>query len=297
MRDLRKALNSILSLLKHEIDLDLWMVTRVVDDDWIMLSTTDNTYGVKPDDVISWSTSVCSRMVSTSGPNIVSSIDQVDSYASAPITKDLKFKSYIGYPLSDQNGDVIGTLCAIDGQEQAPSLDTKNALLQDFVAVVETLMQQDIELQRLNTLVKEYRQQATSEEELGLPNEDAFTDIATLQKNLLRGSGTPLAIVHIKIIKFMQTSSNEPAQKDALLLARDTLMTFIRDEDVLCKLKGDNFGILLMNVNSKQLTSTIVSILRDLQRASLKVNVGAHICGQNESIVEAIDKAKQRTFT
>lgn len=296
MKELRSALNSILCLLKHEVDLDLWMVTRVVDDDWIMLATTENTYDVEPDDIISWSTSVCNRMVSASGPNIVTSVEQVDEYANAPITKDLKFKSYIGYPLNDENGEVMGTLCAIDSREQDPELETKNQLFQDFVTVVETLMQQDIELQRLNTLVKEYKALDTSEEELGLPNQAAFTEIATLQKGLMRSSGSPLAIIYVKINKFPQNDFAEDDSLESLKSVRDILTPYIREQDVLCKLKGNDFGMLLMNVNNKQLTSTVINLLRDLHDASLKVDVGAHVCRQNENINEAIQNAKSRTF-
>ena len=67
MTELRSALNSVIKILKHQVNFDLWMVTRVVDDDWIMLATSENSYGVNADDVKIWSDTVCCKMVDKKG--------------------------------------------------------------------------------------------------------------------------------------------------------------------------------------------------------------------------------------
>lgn len=292
MVELRVALKGILSILKHEIDFDFWMITRVVDNDWIMVSTSDNNYGVKDDDVVDWSSSVCSRMITTDGPNVVPDIAKNTLYKQAPINEKLDIGAYIGFPLTSDTGEFMGTLCAIDPQTKNTPSAEKSEIMKHFVTVVESLMQQNQEISRLQSLLSDHLPSTSFDEALGLPDKKSFLDIASSQKEKLQIAGTPIAIVMIQVIK----SPPSMTQSNAFLDAKEIISALIRKEDVLCLYSSDSFGLLLPNMDSKQLSSAVVKILCALQNAQFKVNVGAHVCGQNESVVKAIEQAKSRTF-
>ena len=64
------AVQTVLEFLHQRIGFQLWMFTRVEEQDWIVLKACDQGYGVNSGDVFKWSDSFCSRMVKGLGPNI-----------------------------------------------------------------------------------------------------------------------------------------------------------------------------------------------------------------------------------
>nr|WP_136250583.1 GAF domain-containing protein [Ningiella ruwaisensis] len=294
MIELRQALNHVLTLLKLEVDLDLWMVTRVVDNDWILLSTTHNAYGVKENDVLEWNNTVCNRMVTQQGPNIVPNIAEVEAFANAPITQQLNIQAYVGFPLKNDKGELMGTLCAIDPKQKPDEIRNQASVIESFVIIVESLLQRDQEIFQLKAKLHDYMAHERAERDLGLPNAQDFVEILKLQKERAFHSGLPISIIMIDLKRFPA----EHADRDfSLQCAKDGLISLKREEDILCKLSGDTFSLLLLNADNKFLTGRVVAILKQFQRAGFKLTVGAHVCGLNESIDDAIDKAKTRTFS
>lgn len=61
---------AVMRFLHGRLGFDLWMVTRVEGDDWIVLETEDHGYGVTPTSVFRWADSFCSQMVAGRGPRL-----------------------------------------------------------------------------------------------------------------------------------------------------------------------------------------------------------------------------------
>lgn len=301
VKELRKALNSLITILKHEINLDLWMITRVVDDDWIMLAISENSYGVNVNDVKVWSESVCCNMVEKKGPNIVPCLSMVPAYANAPIAHQLNFKSYVGYPLKSEDGELLGTLCAIDPNIQDVTFEKQRSLIEEFVIVVQTMLRSNMEINRLNSLAKSPLLQGQSNinndsEGLGMLNQEAFYDIAKQQKARLDNVASPLSIVLIDILRFPSSFDDTVDEFEALLSAKTSLMKLLRETDVAFKLQGHRFAALMIDTDSKMLTLQVVNIIKVLQARGFKVSVGAHVCKQQETIDDAFKKAQERRF-
>ena len=301
MTQLRTALNSLIKILKHEINLDLWMITRVVDDDWIMLAISENSYGVNVNDVKVWSESVCCNMVEKKGPNIVPCLSEVPAYANAPIASQLDFKSYVGYPLKSEDGKLLGTLCAIDPNKQEASFEGHHTLIEDFVIIVQTMLRSSTEINRLNSLAKspllhDQSNVGNDSEGLGMLNQDAFYNIAKQQKARLDNIASPLSLVLIDIQRFPSSFDDNVDKFEALLSAKAIITRLIRETDIAFKLNGNHFALLMIDTDSKTLTLQVVNIIKVLQARGFKVSVGAHVCKQQETIEYAIQKAQQRRF-
>ena len=93
------AVNATLRFLQGKYGFGLWMVTRTIQNDWIVLKSESNTYNVSDGDVFRWSDTFCYHMVQKKGPNIAPASDKIDAYVDARIAKALPIKAYIGYPL------------------------------------------------------------------------------------------------------------------------------------------------------------------------------------------------------
>jgi len=116
--DYAEASRAILKHLRSQFNFDLWMVTQVKGDDWIVLEASENGYGVKSGDVYNWHDSFCSRMVKAKGPNVAPKVEDVPAYVEAEIGKQFRIGSYIGLPMYTEEGVLFGTLCAIDPSTQ-----------------------------------------------------------------------------------------------------------------------------------------------------------------------------------
>src|SRR4051812_30560722 len=106
--DFAGASQEVLAFLQGRIGMDLWMVTRTDDADWVVLSCADRAYGVEPGTVFRWADTVCSRMVRGEGPRVAPRAADVAAYADAPIRAELDVGAYVGVPLIDDHGELFG---------------------------------------------------------------------------------------------------------------------------------------------------------------------------------------------
>ena len=68
--DFAGASREVLSFLHQRIGMDLWMVSRADNEDWVVLTAEDHGYGVRASDVFRWADTFCSRMVRGDGPRV-----------------------------------------------------------------------------------------------------------------------------------------------------------------------------------------------------------------------------------
>ena len=115
------AAEATLRFLHSRLGLDLWMVTRTDNKDWIVLNALDQGYGVQKGSVFHWADSFCSRMTEGLGPRIAPDSDEIPVFREAPIGRQVKIGAYVGIPLTRGDGSLFGTLCAIDPDPQPQS--------------------------------------------------------------------------------------------------------------------------------------------------------------------------------
>lgn len=288
MSTLRTALTHILHNLKDKCALDLWMVTRVVDDDWIMLATTDNQYGVAPDNVKIWKDTICTRMANNNGPNIAPRVSQVEMYVDAPIVSQIPINCYIGYPLHDEEGKLIGTLCAIDPKEGNEELYDYTAELIRQVFIIQCLLRQYNELSLLRGIIKNYPellQKQISHESYS----KAFNKLATQFKLELKQVGALLGFIIIDKNIEKTTIYNLKKDIDVKIIEKS-----LRKQDAVCKLNDNRIIVLLPDTNNRELTKTVVKLFNVLNKEQVHVKIGAHLSKQNEAVEEALQHAQNR---
>jgi diguanylate cyclase len=138
--DFEAAAQAVLELLHSRLPFDLWMVTRVDGDDWIVLVAEDHGYRVEPGTIFVWTESFCHRMVRGDGPCVAPRSDIVLPYAAAAIGRRIKIGAYMGAPLVRADGSLFGTLCAIHPTAQPESILAEQDLLELFAALLSTLL-------------------------------------------------------------------------------------------------------------------------------------------------------------
>lgn len=144
--DFSSAALEALKLLYERMGFGLWMVTRTEGEDWIVLQAEDHGYGVKNGDVFKWTDSFCSRMVQGLGPCIAPNSNSVAAYANAPIGRQVSIGSYVGIPLEDADGQLFGTLCAIDPQPKPESIESELPMIRFIGRLLSTCLAAELKV-------------------------------------------------------------------------------------------------------------------------------------------------------
>jgi nitrogen-specific signal transduction histidine kinase len=152
------ASNTILDYLHENVGFSLWMMTRTVGNDWIVLQVKDNYYDVKEGDIFKWCDSFCSKMILGEGPFVAPDANKVDIYKNSEIAKYVEIGAYFGIPINNEDGSLFGTLCAIDPKAQNESITQHLPLVQILGKLLASMLVQDelnIKLNSKNTFLKE----------------------------------------------------------------------------------------------------------------------------------------------
>lgn len=288
----------VLKFLYQRFGFNLWMITRAEGDDWIVLQTEDNGYNVKPGQVFRWADSFCSHMVKGKAPTIAPRSEDIPLYASAPINKLVAIKAYIGQPLTNEDGSLFGTLCAID------PLPKSEAILKD-AGIVEVLGKMlsytfQAELREVEHLRKLERIEFESLTDVltGLFNRRAWDKLVHLEEERCKRYGHPTAVLMIDLndLKVINDTFGHFAGDELIKKAASTLKKCIRTNDILARLGGDEFAILSIENNKEGAEVLLERILQAFEEVNISTAIGLAMRNPAHGIFRAIREADKKMY-
>lgn len=146
LRTFQEAVQEQLALLRREIGLDAWMLTRVVGDDWTVLQMIGGRPRIEHGARFPWVDSICWRAVQGLGPSFCSSVSRLPAYASAPLRELLDIETYLGVALLRRGGELFGTLCGINSIRREFDLEFHRKLLSDVACALATMIEREFEI-------------------------------------------------------------------------------------------------------------------------------------------------------
>ena len=160
---------------------------------------------------------------------------------------------YAGCPLQVANGSKLGTLCLIDLEAREFDPDSVK-LLQDLAKMAE----QEIAAVQL----------ATMDDLTSLSNRRGFETLAQHALSVCKRLEKPACLLFFDLNGFKQINDNfGHAEGDrALSLFANELRTTFRDSDVIGRISGDEFSVLLTNSNSSS-TSVVLTRFQESIKA------------------------------
>jgi diguanylate cyclase (GGDEF)-like protein len=168
------------------------------------------------------------------------------------VTGEPHVRFYAGAPLSAPDGSRIGTLCVIDHEPR--SLDAEEgALLADLASMVE----RELAVVQL----------ATIDELTGLSNRRGFEVLARHALANARRTGQPVSLLYIDLDGFK--SINDTFGHDegdaALVEMASCLLRSFRDSDIVARMGGDEFCVLLTNASDAELKAPIARLAQEVE--------------------------------
>lgn len=197
--------------------------------------------------------SFCQHAVATRQPLVIADAREHPLVSDNLAIRDLGVIAYAGIPLILSDGNGVGALCAIDGKPREWT-DAELAVLKDLSGAVTDLLDLKAALAR----------ESLYDRLTGLPNRSLL--VAHAEEHLRRGDADRrgLAVMCAGLDDFTQINQALGTDRaDAVLKATALrLAQSLREDDVLGRLRGDMFTILLDDVTDERDALALADRLR-----------------------------------
>jgi diguanylate cyclase (GGDEF)-like protein len=301
---------SIRKFLRRRHDLDLWLVTRVNGDEWIVLLADDPRGRVVTGQILPRSGSICRQMLegmrrdpiqaATAGPDSSESpiVCQAVGPAVDQAVDQAGIGACIGAPLRSADGTVLGSLSGIH-HAPYPNLDPAEhelvAVLADLLAGFMSAEIGSIELERQN---ERFRFEAMTDALTHLPNRRAWEHkLEREQSRALRlGETSFVSVIDLDELKAVNDAQGHAAGDELLRQTALALRYAVRDSDFIARLGGDEFAVLGIQSGTVDEADVDQRIQSALDRRGIRASVGTASGGPASKHVELWRRADAEMY-
>lgn len=296
--DFNATSSSVLTYLHERYGFSLWMITRTSGENWIVLHAEDHGYNVKGGDIFRWTDSFCSQMVQGRGPCIAPESNQVPAYLNAPIGRQVEIGAYIGLPLTNMDGSLFGTLCAIDPKCQSESLVEELPHLQLIAQMLGTILAFEIRAEHESRRAERAEQVAETDSLTGLFNRRGWDRILAIEESRCRRYGSSASVIMIDLdgLKVVNDRQGHCSGDALLAKAADALRLAIRECDVVARVGGDEFAILTIDADEAIPHDMVTRLSEQLTAVNISASIGLAKRAPSKSLEIAWGEADQAMY-
>lgn len=211
--------------------------------------------------------SFCTYTIQSREPMIVPDTRLDPRFAAYPsVTREDGIRSYVGVPLCTPDGYNLGSLCALDRvpRDFAPA---QIEVLKSFAALVVD----ELELRRI----------AQTDTLTGAATRRSF--LLELDKTLARYRchGTPATLLLLDVDHFKRVNDTygHPAGDQVLTAISHTLSSLLQKDDLVGRLGGEEFGVLLAGIDLCRAVETAGRLHRAIEQLELTAREPFHVTG------------------
>jgi diguanylate cyclase (GGDEF)-like protein len=209
--------------------------------------------------------SFCGHAILGEGAFVVEDTHQDERFVDNPLLigqKHIRF--YAGYPIRYLDGSKLGTLCIKDIKPRAFTEEDRQ-LLRDLATIVEHEIQA-VEL-------------ATMDELTGILNRRGFNMSAEKSLNICKRGALPVALVFLDLNEFKPINDKfGHAEGDRALQQFASVLDDVgRDSDIVARMGGDEFVILLVDADKKAVDQVMKRFSQQIERCNEQQALGYDI--------------------
>ncbi len=299
--DFESASAQVLQLLQSRFGLGLWMVTRAVGSDQVVLATRiapDSGYDVAPGTSLSWDGSLCAAMVAGRGPSVAPRAAEVPAYAAAPNRSHVAIEAYVAVPLLRDDGELFGTLCGFDAAPQPDSLREAEPLMALLARLLATVLRLDLERDRQWRRAERAEVDAGSDALTGLANRRTWDVVLAAEEARSRRYGHPASVIVIDLndLKTVNDTRGHAAGDDLLRSCARVLAATARDNDLVARLGGDEFTVLAVETDATGAQATLDRVRGALRAEGIRAAAGLGVRASDGSLAAAWQEADRAMY-
>jgi diguanylate cyclase (GGDEF)-like protein len=282
-----------LAFLHHRFGFDLWMVTRVDGDDWVVLHTEGPGYDVAEGSVLRWADSFCWRMVRDLGPRVAPDSRQVAAYAEASIARQLPISAYVGVPLTDDRGGVFGTLCAIHPEAMPPAIADQQDVVETIGDLLSAVLRTELALEAQTRRAERAEAEALTDDLTGLYNRRGWSRLLEAEEKRCRRYGHPASVIAIDLddLKAVNDERGHPAGDALIVAAADVLRASTRAQDVVARTGGDEFLVLGVETAHEAAAMLVERLRAAFRLAGIAASLGWSMYDHRHGLLDAVAAA------
>ncbi|MCK9684411.1 sensor domain-containing diguanylate cyclase [Scleromatobacter humisilvae] len=292
--DFAGASREVLSFLHQRIGMELWMVSRADNEDWVVLTAEDHGYGVKQGDVFRWADTFCSRMVRGDGPRIAPCAIDVPAYADLPFTRQLPIGAYVGVPLVDGEGQLFGTLCGLNPRPMPAGIMDEQPMVEVLADMLSGLLTAELNTTALTREAEAARSEALTDPLTGLANRRGWETALAAEEERCRRYGATACVVAVELdgLKSPCTSQAQREACDAVLVrAAQALRQTVRKPDTLARLDDDRFVVLGVECTTAEAMALLRRLELGVQGAELSAALGMAMRNRTSGLFDTYERA------
>jgi len=292
--DFAGASREVLSFLHQRIGMDLWMVSRADNEDWVVLTAEDHGYGVKDGDVFRWADTLCSRMVRGDGPRVAPSTADIPAYAALPFTQQLPIGAYVGVPLVDAEGQLFGTLCGISPRPMPAAIVNEQPMVEVFADMLSGLLSAELSTTALAREAEMARSEALTDSLTGLANRRGWEVALAAEEERCRRYGATACVVAIELDGLRSpgvAGAARDAHDDGLVRAAQALRQTVRKPDTLARLDDARFVVLGVECTTAEAMALLRRLEQGVQGAELSAALGMAMRNRSSGLFDTFERA------
>ena len=153
---------TILDVVCQTTGMGFAAIARVTQDRWIACSVRDEIqFGLVPGGELKLETTICNEIRGSHQPVIIDHVAESDVYRNHHTPRIYGFQSYISFPIFLKNGDLFGTLCAIDPNPAQLNNSKIIGMFNAFTDLISFHYQQQELIERSHVALQSLNQQLT----------------------------------------------------------------------------------------------------------------------------------------
>jgi diguanylate cyclase len=269
-----EAADAVLQMMRALLQLDLWLVTRVHDEEWIVL----HAFGEGPigvGDVLPLKATICSEMLEGRGPTVAPDLGKVPAYCAAPILRMHPVGSYAGAPLI-VNGTVYGVLCGMGADPAAEALSEQAPHLVTAARTLSTILAQQLHTESLVRRAERAETEALVDDLTSLYNRRGWDQLVQHEQARARryGHRHSVFIMDIDGLKTINDEHGHAAGDQHIVRTAQAIRSVIREHDVAARLGGDEFALLATETAADESASIGERLAQAFRNAGVSVSIG-----------------------
>ena len=292
--DFAGASREVLTFLHQRIGMDLWMVSRADNEDWVVLAAEDHGYGVAQGDVFRWADTFCARMVRGDGPRVAPRTADVPAYAALPLADKLPIGAYVGVPLVDGNGELFGTLCGINPRPMPAAIADEQPMVEVFADMLSGLLSAELNSNAMAREAETARSEALTDALTGLANRRGWEVALAAEEERCRRYGATACVVAIELdgMKAPGVSwAARGAYEAVLVRAAQALRQTVRKPDTLARLDDDRFVVLGVECTTAEAMALLRRLELGVQGAELSAALGMAMRNRTSGLFDTFERA------
>lgn len=273
--DFESAAREALVFLKQAIGFDQWFVTRLEEDECIVMQGLEE-QSLQPGHTLHRDQTLCSKMLEGSIPRIAPDLRKHPGYAELSFNRAVATRAYMGFPLYKCDGDLYGTICGIAANPQPEPQPVQVQLFELVGKLLNALLQMELRAETQTRRAERFAAQVLQDAMTGLFNRAGWDQLMAKEEHRCRRHGRSCVVIVIDLDELKQINDSEGHNAGDRLIRQtaEALTQAARSEDVVARLGGDEFGIIGVNCDADGGRALLQRVLASLAERGIAASVG-----------------------